>query len=599
MDGLLVKNIPRLLLARILVQLYIIPQQLINSPQFDLLAVLVAGLRDYGNGSNLDSFLSFCAQQAFQCLEPPIPSINDTTVSTPATWLWRDHTLCSLNDWDRIDQEQLEQQDSQNRRDATMDDATNMVGLRLQLASEKVRPQIELVRYGKKVATLHDERFTCVYEGQYISLENILNGTLEYMSNRRQSSTESSSASTTTVNHTDTQSISALLKQRIEKLAEERREYERKSVGRSETDFVLMGALMVKSDATQSNGAIEDDWYLYLRDYTADISGSNWRIIKGSITTNGEIEMRISSHQVLADLRGVNVKNDQGLECVPSPASGNYRPVYLFYCNNGIISRSAHDSLETKPAPNTHHNNKTADSSNAQQNKDQCITFEDYTFENDGDDGNNMDYVIQDDEDDDDDDMAMEMCKHCGIPESIDDINTIFFCDECNLGVHQLCEQPPIAMFEMNIDPWYCRDCCARKGLPLPTPPHYITPVSETTTTSPMLPLETTTPSATQQLQQQPLSSSTTPLMTKHEVGSLQSPTTATGNESTPSSTQQLQQPLSSSTTPLMTKHEAGSLQLPTTATGNESTPSNATEPPSVHGHETDEYTVKKRKLDD
>ncbi|ORZ18816.1 hypothetical protein BCR42DRAFT_449956 [Absidia repens] len=554
MDGLLVKNIPRLLLARILVQLYIIPQQLINSPQFDLLAVLVAGFRDYGNGSDLDGFLSFCAQQAFQCLET-IPSTNDTTVLTPATWLWRDHTLCSLNDWDRIDQEQLEQQDSQNRRDTTKDNATNMVGLRLQLASEKIRPQIELVRYGKKVANLHDERFTCVYEGQYISLENILNGALEYMSNRRQSATESSSSTTTTVNHTDAQSISALLKQRMEQLAEERKEYERKSAGRSETDFVLMGALMVKSDTTQSTGAIEDDWYLYLRDYTADVSGSNWRIIKGTIVTNGEIEMRISSHQVLADLRGVNVKNNQGLECVPSPASDNYRPVYLFYCNNDIISRSAHNTLETNSAPssseNTQHNyNKATRSSNVEQNKEQSITFEDYSFENDGDDGNNMEYVIQDGDDDDDDDIAMEMCKHCGIPESIDDINTIFFCDECNLGVHQLCEQPPIAMFEMNIDPWYCRDCCARKGLPLPTPPHYMTPVSEKTSSS------------TQQHQPEPL-------------------------------------PLPSTTIPIMPKHEAGSLQSPTPVAGNELTPTNGTEPYSINGHETDEHAVKKRKLDD
>lgn len=93
---------------------------------------------------------------------------------------------------------------------------------------------------------------------------------------------------------------------------------------------------------------------------------------------------------------------------------------------------------------------KTSESAEANR-----ITLEDYTFDDD-------EYTYEDPQIED------AICKHCGIPDIAEDINNIFFCDECHMGVHQLCEDPPIATFEQDIDPWYCRECSRRNGLPIP-----------------------------------------------------------------------------------------------------------------------------------
>ncbi|KAI8093019.1 uncharacterized protein BX664DRAFT_260136 [Halteromyces radiatus] len=246
------------------------------------------------------------------------------------------------------------------------------------------------------------------------------------------------------------------MNKRLEQLAKDREEYEQSRSVQPTSDFVMMGALMVKYDAIQMNGMMENAWYLYLRDYMDDVTGSIWRVLHAG---DQDIEMRISSHQVLADIRGSSVQNTQGVMCKPSPTSNDYRPVYLFYCNNDMISRLSEQCLES---------GKSTVSMNGLESKHETIN-------NDEANGYMMEYEQEHDE------LDMDPCKYCGIPESIDDINTIFFCDHCNQGVHQLCEQPPIAAFEMDIDPWYCRECCAMKGLPLPTPPPFISSSSSST----------------------------------------------------------------------------------------------------------------------
>lgn len=148
MDGLLIKHIPQVLLARILVQLYIIPQQAIKSPQFNLLSVLVAGLRDYGQGEDLDGFFSFCTRQSFDSLA------GDTSL-TPSSWLWKDYTLHQVGDWDLIGHDQLQ--------DAS-EPSTPLIGLRVQLASEKVKSICQ-----KSVLTMlclgaHSDRINTIWE---------------------------------------------------------------------------------------------------------------------------------------------------------------------------------------------------------------------------------------------------------------------------------------------------------------------------------------------------------------------------------------------------------------------------------------------------
>ena len=84
------------------------------------------------------------------------------------------------------------------------------------------------------------------------------------------------------------------------------------------------------------------------------------------------------------------------------------------------------------------------------------ITLADYIL-----DEEDQEYAYENPEDD-------KVCKVCGIDEIVEDVNNMFYCDECDLGVHQLCEDPPVQQFETEVDPWYCRECSRRKGIPLP-----------------------------------------------------------------------------------------------------------------------------------
>lgn len=136
--------------------------------------------------------------------------------------------------------------------------------------------------------------------------------------------------------------------------------------------------------------------------------------------------------------------DDEGV-LQPSPASKNYRPVYLFYCNEKMMANVPNPEGAAEEEKNK---------GSIPSGGDNMITLEDYTFDE--------EYMYEDPE------MEDASCKHCGIPDIAEDINNMFFCDECHMGVHQLCEDPPVASFEQEIDPWYCRDCSRRKGMPIP-----------------------------------------------------------------------------------------------------------------------------------
>lgn len=221
--------------------------------------------------------------------------------------------------------------------------------------------------------------------------------------------------------------------------------------------------------------------------------------------------MQISSEQALSDIRGTPVEDNE-----PSTFSIEYRPVYLFYCNYDIITRSAaeesmfdktKDAKSEPPASSASYSLSNGiympDSLNSDiymtGSSDICMTDSSESSslpinnnirpqaqlklqqQNSSDNGGNsgssgsdsfennkyMEEVI-DDEDNNVSSLENEVCKHCGISDSIDDVNTIFFCDLCDLGVHQLCENPPISSYEMHIDPWYCRDCSKLIGSTLP-----------------------------------------------------------------------------------------------------------------------------------
>jgi hypothetical protein len=137
----------------------------------------------------------------------------------------------------------------------------------------------------------------------------------------------------------------------------------------------------------------------------------------------------------LADIRGA-VENKSS----PSEFSKDYRPVYLFY-GNLDISQSRQEG---------------------DQDGSRMITLEDYTFDDEYEQNQLLPEDTQEEE---------ELCKYCGIKDIIEDVNDMFFCEFCNQGVHQLCEDPAIEKFEKDLDPWFCRSCCKAQNIPIPTAP--------------------------------------------------------------------------------------------------------------------------------
>ena len=68
--------------------------------------------------------------------------------------------------------------------------------------------------------------------------------------------------------------------------------------------------------------------------------------------------------------------------------------------------------------------------------------------------------VAEDDNDDDEEDPGF--CKICFYAHSEGE-NLIVFCDDCDLGVHQYCQEPPITQYEIDLPKWYCQDCISKR----------------------------------------------------------------------------------------------------------------------------------------
>lgn len=152
----------------------------------------------------------------------------------------------------------------------------------------------------------------------------------------------------------------------------------------------------------------------------------------------------MTSDQALADIRGVLESKTP-----PSEFSKDYRPVYLFYRNLDIL-----------PQPQQSHQGGGGGTA---QDASHIITLEDYTFDDD------YDQLLQQEPQQNIPKEEEELCKHCGIKDIVEDINDMFFCELCNQGVHQLCEDPPIQPFEQKVDPWWCRACSKAQNIPIPT----------------------------------------------------------------------------------------------------------------------------------
>lgn len=257
---------------------------------------------------------------------------------------------------------------------------------------------------------------------------------------------ESSSASSSQV-----AGLGQLVEKRLEQFARDRfkQKQELEQHRRVAADYSLMGALMRRYDDSMQAIHGGEQWCLYIRDYIYNDAGTVWRVISEAKASDDSkpAERRIHSSQALADIRGVSTPADDGSSILePTDQSRVYRPVYLFYSNRELVDQSLHGTI-----------NAAATEKPPTEQEGGVITMEDYLLDED----------VEYDEEMDVDDTV---CKVCQIPDIIDNINNMFYCDNCNLGIHQLCAEPHIADYEVDIDPWYCRECCRDKGLPIPPP---------------------------------------------------------------------------------------------------------------------------------
>ncbi|KAI7885339.1 hypothetical protein K492DRAFT_234136 [Lichtheimia hyalospora FSU 10163] len=439
MEGLAVGSIPRVLLARILLQLYVIPQHYLDNPGDSLIRILVAGLQQYGETSDLDGLLQFCLHQAQSLNNTPNASTNESGLSSGPTlaqldsWWWKDLAVSSLQDWDRLDL-------------AYPVDKSEPVNLHIQILSEEARRGAVQIKYAKDVASLQDKRLFYYHEKAPIPIDSILCGTMKYLEGRHPGPESSSTSSSQLAG------LGQLVEKRLEQFARDRFKQKQhlEQHRRVAADYNLMGALMRRYDDSMQAVHGGEQWCLYIRDYIYNDAGTVWRIISEA-KAHGDskpAETRIHSSQALADIRGVTTPTDDGSGVLePSDQSRVYRPIYLFYSNRELVEQSLHgNTLAT-----------TTDNPPTEQQGGGVITMEDYLLDEDVEYGDDME-------------VDDTVCKVCQIPDIIDNINNMFYCDNCNLGIHQLCAEPPIANYEVDIDPWYCRECCRDKGLPIPPP---------------------------------------------------------------------------------------------------------------------------------
>ncbi|KAI7860093.1 hypothetical protein BDC45DRAFT_431802 [Circinella umbellata] len=209
----------------------------------------------------------------------------------------------------------------------------------------------------------------------------------------------------------------------------------------SSSNYILMGALMHRYDPQ------EPQWEFYLRDFISNDDGKLWRVLSDHNAERNEI--KITSDQALADIRGECYFDEHGELFPPRAHSRAFRPVYLFYCNRNMV-------VETMKPAQEEVGQTTQQQEGENIMTESGITLADYIL-----DEEDRRYVYDNPEDD-------KVCKVCGIDEIIEDVNNMFYCDQCDLGVHQLCEDPPVQQFETEVDPWYCRECSRQKGIPLP-----------------------------------------------------------------------------------------------------------------------------------
>ncbi|KAG1057965.1 hypothetical protein G6F43_000247 [Rhizopus delemar] len=249
MENLQINHVPVTLLARILLQLHTIP----HNDKIDLLALIAAGLRQYGHTNDLNAFLNYC--QAASKEQP---------------WQWGYYKIENQQDWNSANYKKERQ----------------LVGLRFLLASELARRNVELIRQSK--TSLLSHKCTYNYHNKLIPINEILQDTKSYFEHN--ASAESSI-------------LQQLLDLRLDRFSHDMAKFESESGDLDDAEYHLMGALMVRYD--------HRSWCLYLRDYIESSEGISWRIL------SSEEEKKVSCEQALIDIQGIEGQSEFSVDYKP------------------------------------------------------------------------------------------------------------------------------------------------------------------------------------------------------------------------------------------------------------------------------------------
>lgn len=110
---------------------------------------------------------------------------------------------------------------------------------------------------------LYDPKCIHFFQGRPIPINDLLQDTLHYFKQE---------------GHVDSL-VEALINLRLDKYKNDKLVFERQTSELDNTDYHLLGALMVRYDSTASRGSAPRSWCLYLRDYVENADGSIWRIL--------------------------------------------------------------------------------------------------------------------------------------------------------------------------------------------------------------------------------------------------------------------------------------------------------------------------------
>lgn len=131
----------------------------------------------------------------------------------------------------------------------------------LLLNVHKVRKQVQLTQLGQK--RILNPNCYHLYGDRVLPVDQVLRDALAFLKSEDNAD----------------EIVEKLINLRLEQYAKDISQAQQESSELDNTDYQLMGALLVRYDSSASEGNAPNAWCLYLRDYMNSEDGNMWRVI--------------------------------------------------------------------------------------------------------------------------------------------------------------------------------------------------------------------------------------------------------------------------------------------------------------------------------